>query len=175
MQTMYKWKDSCSVFLKNTKEKALMTVTSCLGIVMLEEMLFCIASLPLGCWKNKHCVLASLPDTNLEPHLSSSFIVNGSLAYRWLSEEVLVIWVDVWNLAVCLPSSFRSVMLRAWAFLCWIQQLCTTVWIFTFISADFHEDLACQDYCIRHSPWKSFLWLCLLRTDRENPMSGLQT
>lgn len=57
------------------------------------------------------CVLAALPDTNLEPHLSSSSIVNSILTCRWLSEEVLVIWVDVWNLAVYLPSSFGSVVL----------------------------------------------------------------
>lgn len=77
---------------------------------MLEEMLLRITLLPSGCLKNKRCVLAALPDTNLESHLSSPSIVNSILAYGWLSEEVLVIWVDVWNLAVYLPSSSGSVM-----------------------------------------------------------------
>lgn len=99
---------------------------------MLEEMLLCIALLPSGCQENKRCVLASLPDTSLEPHLSSSSIVNSILAYRWLSKEVLVIWVDVWNLAVYLPSSFGSVMLWVWAFLCQIHWLCTSVWVLHF-------------------------------------------
>lgn len=98
--------------------------------------------------------------------LSSSSIVNSILAYRWLSEEVLLIWVDVWNLAVYLLSSFGSVMLWAWAFLCRIQQLCTSVCIFTFISADFHVDLACQDYSIPSQPMKGIL-MALFITHRH--------